>query len=140
MQLLEILRALGREICVEDVTLPGVELPANVQRMSRAQLAGHCDLAVVVGGDGTLLSAARDLAPSGVALVGINQGRLGFMVDVPPAEIAEIFAALFAGKYVREDRLMLEARVLRETRPQTFVAMTAEVGRAWCGKKEWPNV
>src|SRR3546814_20187398 len=70
-----------------------------------------------------------DLAPSGVALVGINQGRLGFMVDVPPAEIAEIFAAIFAGKYVREDRLMLEARVLREKRPQTFVAMNDVVIR-----------
>src|SRR3546814_16412679 len=70
-----------------------------------------------------------DLAPSGVALVGINQGRLGFMVDVPPAEIAEIFAAIFAGKYVREDRLMLEARVLREKRPPTFVAMNDVVIR-----------
>src|SRR3546814_18126365 len=100
--------------------------------MSSAQLAGHCDLTVVVGGDGTLLSAARDLAPSGVALVGINQGRLGFMVDVPPAEIAEIFAAIFAGQYVREDRLMLEARILHEKRPQTFVALNDEIGRAWC--------
>lgn len=129
MRLLEILHTLGRKVCVEDVTLPGVELPADVQRLPRLQLAAHCDLVVVVGGDGTLLSAARDLAPSGVALVGINQGRLGFMVDVPPAEIAEIFAAIFAGEYVREDRLMLEARLLREKRPQTYLAMNDVVIR-----------
>src|SRR3546814_15054754 len=59
MQLLEILRALGRELCVEDVTLPGVDLPANVQHMSRPQLAVHCDLAGSGGGDGTLVSAER---------------------------------------------------------------------------------
>src|SRR3546814_12099057 len=81
-----------------------------------------------------LLDSARDWEPSGVVLVGINQGRLGCMGDVPPAEIAGIFAAIFAGKYVREDRLMLEARVLREKRPQTFVAMNdVVIGRASCG-------
>lgn len=129
MQLLEILRALDRRVCVEDITLAGVELPDDVQRLPRAQLATACDLVVVVGGDGTLLSAARDLAPAGVALLGINQGRLGFMVDVPPAEMREAFTAIFAGDYVREDRLMLHARLLREKRTQTFVAMNDVVIR-----------
>ncbi|HET8881710.1 MAG TPA: NAD(+) kinase, partial [Solimonas sp.] len=118
MQLLEILRALGRRVRVEDVTLAGVDLPDDVQRLPRAQLATACDLVVVVGGDGTLLSAARDLAPAGVALVGINQGRLGFMVDVPPAEMREALTAVFAGDYVREQRLLLSTRLIRERRPQ----------------------
>lgn len=127
--LLEILRELGRRVCVEDVTLPSVELPDEVPRLPRARLAAECGLVVVVGGDGTLLSAARELAPAGVPLVGINQGRLGFMVDVPPAEMREAFAAIFAGDYVREERLMLQARLLRGKRPQTFLAMNDVVIR-----------
>ncbi|NKF23157.1 NAD(+)/NADH kinase [Solimonas marina] len=129
LELLDILRTLGREVCVEDMTLSGAELPAGVPRLPRAELARRCDLAVVVGGDGTLLSAARDLAPAGVALVGVNQGRLGFMVDVPPADMRETLAAIFAGEYVREDRLMLQATLLREKRPQTFLAMNDVVIR-----------
>ncbi len=129
LQLLEILRSLGRQIRVEDMTLPGVELPPDMPRQSRAQMAGSCALVVVVGGDGTLLSAARDLAPAGVALVGVNQGRLGFMVDVPPAEMREVFAALFAGDYIREDRLMLQARLQRDKRPLTFLSMNDVVIR-----------
>jgi NAD+ kinase len=130
LELLEILRALGRRVRVEDRTLIGVDLPRDVARLPRAELGASCDLVVVVGGDGTLLSAARDLAPCGVPLVGINQGRLGFMVDVPPAEMREAFKAIFAGDYVREERLMLQARLLREKRPpQMFLAMNDVVIR-----------
>jgi NAD+ kinase len=117
LQLLDVLRELGRKICVEDVTLHGHELPSSIQRLPRAELA-RCDLVIVVGGDGTLLSAARDLAPAGVALLGINQGRLGFMVDVPPAEMREALGAVFAGEYLREQRLLLSTRLIRERRPQ----------------------
>ena len=46
------------------------------------ELGARADLAVVVGGDGTMLSVARILAPNGVPLVGVNQGRLGFMTDI----------------------------------------------------------
>ncbi|MFT4045327.1 MAG: NAD(+) kinase [Solimonas sp.] len=115
LQLLEVLRALGRKIYVEDASLHGHELPADVERLPRKDM-GRCDLVIVVGGDGTLLSAARDLAPAGVALLGINQGRLGFMVDVPPAEMREALGAVFAGEYVREQRLLLSTRLLREKR------------------------
>ena len=82
------------------------------------ELGRECDLAVVVGGDGTMLGIARQLAPFGTPLVGINQGRLGFMVDVPPAEMREVLTAVFAGDYVREQRLLLSTRLIRERRPQ----------------------
>ena len=117
LQLLDVLRALDRRIIVEDVTLHDRELPPGVERLPRKDLA-RCDLVIVVGGDGTLLSAARELAPAGVALLGINQGRLGFMVDVPPAEMREVLTAVFAGDYVREQRLLLSTRLIRERRPQ----------------------
>lgn len=104
---------LGREVRV-DVQLGDAVGDSRIELASRAELARRCDLLVVVGGDGTLLSAARDFAPSGVPILGVNQGRLGFMVDVRPADIRETFAAVFAGQYLREERLLLSARILRE--------------------------
>lgn len=80
----------------------------------RRQLGERCQLVIVVGGDGTLLSAARDLSASGVPILGINLGRLGFMVDVNPAEMGEILGQVLNGEYVSEERLLLTAHVQRE--------------------------
>lgn len=78
----------------------------------RDALGSDCDLVVVVGGDGTLLDAGRAVAPHGTPLLGVNLGRVGFMVDVLPAEMAATLDEVFAGDYVREPRLLLAARVL----------------------------
>lgn len=80
----------------------------------RLALAKRCQLVIVVGGDGTLLSAARDLAASGVPILGINLGRLGFMVDVNPSEMGEILSQVLRGEYVAEERLLLSAHVQRQ--------------------------
>jgi NAD+ kinase len=69
------------------------------------------DVAIVVGGDGTLLSIARQLAVHDVPLVGINQGRLGFLTDIPLAQMEETLAAMFAGRYAEEKRTLLEAHI-----------------------------
>ncbi|MEO6031292.1 MAG: NAD kinase [Burkholderiaceae bacterium] len=79
------------------------------QEMGRA-----CDLAVVVGGDGTMLGIARQLARFDTPLVGINQGRLGFITDIPIGQFAEALAPMFAGDYEEERRTMLEGRVSRD--------------------------
>ena len=76
-----------------------------------ADLAGNCDLAVVVGGDGTLLSAARQLADHGIPLLGVNLGRLGFLVDITPAHISDCVSAVLDGRYDEEQRFLLDARV-----------------------------
>ena len=78
------------------------------------ELGEHCDLAVVVGGDGTMLGIARQLAPHNVPLVGINQGRLGFITDVPAGTFAEALAPMIAGDYEIEHRTMLEGGVWRD--------------------------
>ena len=78
------------------------------------ELGEHCDLAVVVGGDGTMLGIARQLAPHNVPLVGINQGRLGFITDVPAGTFAESLAPMIAGDYEIEHRTMLEGGVWRD--------------------------
>jgi len=76
-------------------------------------LGKQCDLAVVVGGDGTMLGIARQLARHGVPLVGINQGRLGFITDVPIGSYSEALASMVAGDYEVEHRSMLEGGVWR---------------------------
>ncbi len=80
----------------------GVELP---------ELAGNCDLAIVVGGDGSFLSAARELAGHDIPLVGINLGRLGFLVDISPERMTEALDSILAGRYLEDRRYLLEARI-----------------------------
>ena len=82
--------------------------------LTAEELGRDCDLAVVVGGDGTMLGMARQLARFGTPLVGINQGRLGFITDVNIGQFAEALAPMIAGDYVEEHRTMLEGAVWRE--------------------------
>ena len=78
------------------------------------QIGQHCDLAVVVGGDGTMLGIARELARHNLPLVGINQGRLGFITDVPIGQFREALAPMIAGDYEEDFRAMLEGEVWRD--------------------------
>jgi NAD+ kinase len=78
------------------------------------QLGRDCDLAVVVGGDGTMLGIARQLARHGTPLVGINTGRLGFITDVNAGQFAQALAPMLAGDYEEERRTMLEGGVRRD--------------------------
>ncbi len=77
------------------------------------ELAQHIDLAVILGGDGTLLGVARQLAPYGIALIGVNQGRLGFMTDLDISQVDTELPAVLQGDYVQEDRSMLQVSVMR---------------------------
>ncbi len=81
--------------------------------LSTAEIGRQCDIAVVLGGDGTMLAIARELAPFGVPLVGINQGRLGFITDVQHKEMSAALPQILAGHYEEEFRSMLEGAVLR---------------------------
>ena len=78
------------------------------------ELGRDCDFAVVVGGDGTMLGIARQLAHFNTPMVGINQGRLGFITDINIAQFAEALAPIIAGNYVEERRTMLEGDVWRD--------------------------
>src|SRR4051812_27755083 len=75
------------------------------------ELGANADLAVVLGGDGTMLNIARTFAPYDVALVGVNQGRLGFLTDISLDTMFETIGAMLDGKHVTEDRMLLEAAV-----------------------------
>ncbi len=74
----------------------------------------RCDIAVVVGGDGTMLGIARELARWKMPLVGINQGRLGFITDIAIQQYKDALAPMVAGDYEEESRSMLEGDVWRD--------------------------
>ena len=82
--------------------------------VDRDTLANTCDLAIVVGGDGTLLNAARSLAECGVAVLGVNLGRLGFLVDVSPEEMPDQLDRILAGDFTEEQRTLLHMTVTRD--------------------------
>lgn len=77
-------------------------------------IAKTCNLAIVIGGDGTLLSVARSLADYDVPLVGINRGRLGFLVDVPPDGGLTALSEILKGHFVEEKRALLKTRIKRD--------------------------
>ena len=78
------------------------------------EIGAQCDLAVVVGGDGTMLGIARELARYNLPVVGINQGRLGFITDVPIGQYREALAPMIAGDFEEDFRAMIEGEVWRD--------------------------
>ena len=78
-------------------------------------LREQIDVAITLGGDGTLLSVSRRLACSGIPILGINLGQLGFLADVEVAELTQSMDCLFSGKYTLQQRIMVEAWVERST-------------------------
>ncbi|HJT51965.1 MAG TPA: NAD(+)/NADH kinase, partial [Nitrosospira sp.] len=78
------------------------------------EIGVHADLAVVLGGDGTMLNIARKLAPFPVPLVGINQGRLGFLTDLSIDTMHETLGSIMDGEYIEERRMLLYAGVTRD--------------------------
>lgn len=87
---------------------------AGFDLLDPSEFGRACDLVVVVGGDGTMLGIARDVARHGLPLVGINQGRLGFITDVPANHWREALAPMVRGDYEEEHRRMLEGEVWRD--------------------------
>ncbi len=73
----------------------------------------QCDLAVVVGGDGTMLGIGRQLAPYGVPLIGVNQGRLGFITDIPMDGYPAALASMLQGSFEEDHRSLMHAKVVR---------------------------
>jgi NAD+ kinase len=78
-----------------------------------SELGARADLLIAVGGDGTMLYAARQAAPHKVPVLGINRGRLGFLADVRPDDIQEAIDAVLAGNFSSEKRMLLRAEILR---------------------------
>ncbi len=103
----------GLEVSFERDTATATGV-TDFEALAPEELGRQCDLAVVVGGDGTMLGIARELARFNLPLVGINQGRLGFITDIPHGHYREALAPMIAGDYEEEHRSMLEGDVWRD--------------------------
>lgn len=76
-------------------------------------MAQEADLIIVIGGDGTMLGAARDFADFNVPLLGVNRGRLGFLTDISPDEIETRVGSVIDGEYTCSERFLLEVKTIR---------------------------
>jgi NAD+ kinase len=84
--------------------------------LSVKEIGKQCDVVVVVGGDGTMLATAREMAPFDLPLIGINQGRLGFITDIQLKDMATSLPQILAGQFEEEKRVLLAGAVLRPKR------------------------
>jgi len=112
MRLARFLQQKGIHFAVESALSAG--LSNEFTFLDRQPLAAQSDLIIVVGGDGTLLAAARDVANANVPVLGVNRGRLGFLTDIMPEDLEVRLDEVFAGKYVEERRFLLEVEVRRQ--------------------------
>lgn len=113
LRLAAFLSSRGLRVVVDNLTAEHLAgNPYSV--MTLEQMTGEVDLAIVIGGDGTMLNIARTLSPYHIPLIGVNQGRLGFLTDLSMESMQQSIAAMLDGKYVAEQRLLLSAKVLRE--------------------------
>lgn len=89
----------------------------DLEIITRHEIGKRCDLAVTVGGDGTLLDAARGLANFEVPILGINLGRLGFLVDISPNEMQERIHEILDGEFEEERRILLNTTIEHSENP-----------------------
>ncbi len=103
----------GCEVVLEEDTATNIGL-ANYTTMDVTGIGRNCDLCLVVGGDGTMLGIGRQLAQYKVPLIGINQGRLGFITDIPFDQYKATLKPMLVGDYEEDDRSLMQARVIRD--------------------------
>ena len=103
----------GCDVVFESDTAANMGL-SGYGSMPVAQIGAECDLCLVVGGDGTMLGIGRQLAQYKVPLIGINQGRLGFITDIPFDQYKKALQPMLAGAYEEDARSLMQARVMRD--------------------------
>jgi NAD+ kinase len=106
------LAARGHAVVLDAETARSAPL-AGYETAAPGALDGAADVVIVLGGDGTMLAVARQLAPFDVPLIGVNQGRLGFLTDVPLAAMEDALGPILDGRHVEERRTLVEATLHR---------------------------
>lgn len=109
----QFLASQGCEVMVERDTATAVGL-TGLPAADVPTIGEQCDLGLVVGGDGTMLGIGRKLARHGLPLIGINQGRLGFITDIPLDQYRTVLPPMLAGDYEEDRRTLMHANVLRD--------------------------
>jgi NAD+ kinase len=116
LALADCLSKLGLSVVFEADTAHANDV-ANYPALTVPEIGARADVAVVLGGDGTMLGIGRRLAPYRTPLIGVNHGRLGFITDIPIEQMREVLPPMLAGRYEREERTLLEARIVRAGEP-----------------------
>lgn len=109
------LSAQGCDVAIEQDTASNTGM-TQYPILDVAGIGAHCDLGLVVGGDGTMLGIGRVLAQFGVPLIGINQGRLGFITDIAFDDYQAVLGPMLRGEYEEDRRWMMQAKVVRDGR------------------------
>ncbi len=104
---------LGFKVAIEEETSRNLNIRHPLV-LSLNQIGEQCDLALVLGGDGTMLGISRQLAPYKVPLIGINQGRLGFITDIPFKDFKSALTPILAGDFDEDRRQLIQAKVIRK--------------------------
>ena len=112
LQIGAFLETRGCEVVIEAETAQCCDI-AQWEALNHAAIGARCDLGLVVGGDGTMLGVARKMAGRELPLVGINQGRLGFITDIRVEDFEAVLRSILAGQYLQDRRHLIHARVLR---------------------------
>ncbi|TCT03740.1 NAD kinase [Paralcaligenes ureilyticus] len=110
--LVDTLQAAGCNVLIEADTARHTRI-TEYTIASYEEIGQRADLAVVMGGDGTMLGAGRQLARTRVPLIGINHGRLGFITDIPLHSAQDALTSVINGNFEAEERVLLEGRVVR---------------------------
>ncbi|MBT0569582.1 NAD kinase [Curvibacter sp. CHRR-16] len=103
----------GCEVVVDADTASNTGL-TGYPALDVSTIGSHCDLGLVVGGDGTMLGIGRQMAQYGVPLIGINSGRLGFITDIALDQYPNTLGPMLAGQYEVDERWLMQARVMRD--------------------------
>jgi NAD+ kinase len=107
------LSAKNLEVCIEENTAHHAQL-AEYKVVTLDEIGKTADLAIVMGGDGTMLSVARSLIDTDVPLVGINRGRFGFLTDLRAEDMLVEIDRMLAGDFIKEPRMLLSTDVVRD--------------------------
>ena len=113
LHIVRLVEEAGLTAMIEAATQKSVDL-RGFEGHPLSTLAQQADVAIVLGGDGTMLGIARELSAYGTPLIGINFGRLGFVTDIGLDEMPDVLSEMLAGRYEVDHRRMLEAEVLRD--------------------------
>lgn len=113
--LIDLLRVRYVDFVIEADTAATLSHAEQLPTVTKDQLGHQCDLVIVVGGDGSLLNAARVVVDSGTPVLGINRGRLGFLTDVRPTELTKKINEILDGHYLEESRFLLTTHILDGT-------------------------
>ena len=112
--LIRVIEKCGAEVFLCERSAASLKGRSQRPGYTRHELGEMCDLAVVLGGDGTMLGVARDLSNSEIPIIGVNAGRLGFITDIVLEDMERVLPKVLQGRYIRDVRPLLAGEVVRQ--------------------------